>query len=163
MWPCTQFYTPEGIILSDNWAKRFRPAIARYSAHFSQKRITMATKVLGKKDSSHCAVYKNVAAIFLSERVHSISFHLISDISVDQCHVEYTYKLLEMKLVKWNDTLDIRDLSLRPKISIIFQARSLMCAAPTLRLWLIFSGPVGILHVGSTSIAQLLLSTAQQN
>ena len=24
-------------------------------AHFSQKRITMATEVLGKKDSSHCA------------------------------------------------------------------------------------------------------------
>ena len=30
------------------------PAKARYSAHFSQKRITMATEVFGKKDSSHC-------------------------------------------------------------------------------------------------------------
>ena len=53
MWPCTQFYTPEGLILSDNWARRFRPATARYPAHFSQKRITMATEVLGNKDSSH--------------------------------------------------------------------------------------------------------------
>ena len=54
MWPCTQFYTPEGLILSDIWAGRFRPATARYPAHFIQKRITMATEVWGKKDSPHC-------------------------------------------------------------------------------------------------------------
>ena len=38
MWPCTQFYTPKGLILSDIWARRFRPARARYPAHFSQKK-----------------------------------------------------------------------------------------------------------------------------
>ena len=37
MWPCTQFYTPEGLLVSDIWARRFSPATARYPAHFSQK------------------------------------------------------------------------------------------------------------------------------
>ena len=37
MWPCTQFYTPEGLILSDIWGRRFRHATARYPSHFNQK------------------------------------------------------------------------------------------------------------------------------
>ena len=59
MWPCTQFYTPKGLILSDIWARRFRPATARYPAHFSQKTITMATEVW-KKDSPHCVLEENL-------------------------------------------------------------------------------------------------------
>ena len=49
MWPCTQFYTPKGLILSDIWARRFRPATARYPAHFSQKTITKATHRVWKR------------------------------------------------------------------------------------------------------------------
>ena len=56
MGPCTQFYTLKGLILSDIWARRFRPATARYPAHFRQKTITM--DVCLKKDSPHCPSIK---------------------------------------------------------------------------------------------------------
>ena len=55
MWPCTHFYTTKGLLLSDNWARRFRPATARYPAHFSQKKNNNGHRSFGKKESSHCA------------------------------------------------------------------------------------------------------------
>ena len=56
MWPCTQFYTPKGLILSDIWARRFRPATARYPAHFSQKNNNKGKAQSLEKDSPHCVL-----------------------------------------------------------------------------------------------------------
>ena len=55
MWPCTQFYTPKGLILSDIWARRFRPATARCPAHFSQKNNNNGKpQMFGKELSPLC-------------------------------------------------------------------------------------------------------------
>ena len=51
---------PDNVLNCVHWhmlslPRRFRPATARYSAHFSHKIIKMATEVLGKNYSFHCA------------------------------------------------------------------------------------------------------------
>ena len=43
------FTRPKGLILSEIWARRFRPAAARCPAHFNQKTIKMATEVWKKR------------------------------------------------------------------------------------------------------------------
>ena len=60
MWPWTQFYTPKGLILSDFWARWFRPATARYPTKLSQKTITMAKHRCLEKDSPHCGQIWNL-------------------------------------------------------------------------------------------------------
>ena len=44
------------------------PATVRYPAHFSQKRKTMATEVLGTKDSSYCAPLRVMNEPLILER-----------------------------------------------------------------------------------------------
>ena len=70
MWSCTQFYTPKGLILSDIWARRFRPASARYPAHFSQKINNQGKAQSLEKDSPHCGIVRivstwQIACVFL--------------------------------------------------------------------------------------------------
>ena len=43
------FYSPQGLTQSDNRGKRFRPAKARYLAHFSQKNSTNSKMMFGKR------------------------------------------------------------------------------------------------------------------
>ena len=53
--PGIRFYTPKGLFLSDIWARRLRPATARYPAHFSQKNNNNGHRCLfGKRLSSLC-------------------------------------------------------------------------------------------------------------
>ena len=54
--PGIRFYTLPGLNPSDIWARRFRPATARYPAHSSQKTITMAKYRVWKKTllTVHC-------------------------------------------------------------------------------------------------------------
>ena len=54
--PGTQFFNSIYTVLWDRRVWRFRPATARYPAHFSQKTITMAKHRCLKKDSPHCAL-----------------------------------------------------------------------------------------------------------
>ena len=56
LWTCTQFYTPKGLILSYIWAKRFRPATARYPAHFSQTNNNNGHRSLEKLNCPHSSL-----------------------------------------------------------------------------------------------------------
>ena len=75
--PGIRCYTPKGLIFSDIWARRFKPATAGYPSHFSQINNTMATDVCLEKYSPHCAMWTkpNTADLYW-RRKKSIFFNL---------------------------------------------------------------------------------------